>query len=57
MLQFFLGQVFQGVFRFRLGHQVGQPLIKIVRQFFLGDGALNDGFQFGAHEGFLCPRS
>ena len=53
VLQLFLGQVFQGIFGFRLAHQAGQALIKAMGQFFLGDGALDDGFQFGAHNGFL----
>ena len=53
VLQLFLGQVFQGIFRFRMAHQAGQALVKTMGQFFLGDGALDNGFQFGAHSGFL----
>jgi len=53
VLQLFPGQVFQGIFRFRMAHQAGQPLIKTMGQFFLGDGALDNSFQFGAHDGFL----
>jgi hypothetical protein len=34
-------------------YQAGQAAVKGMGHLFLGDGALDDGFQFGAHDGFL----
>jgi hypothetical protein len=36
-----------------MAYQAGQALVKTMGQFFLDDGALDNGFQFGAHDGFL----
>jgi hypothetical protein len=36
-----------------MAYQAGQAPVKSMGHFFLGDGALDNGFQFGAHNGFL----